>query len=261
MAKAHGRPYWFELTTPDIDGAKAFYGAVLGWQVGDSAMETMDYRLATSGEEMIAGLWNGMGGTPPNWLTYIGVDDSDATAAAITAAGGTVHIGPDDIPNTGRFAVATDPQGGWFAILQPDMSQMSPEEIAKAETTGAFDQEKPGHGSWIELHSTDPAAAWTFYESLFGWTKGEVMPMGEMGDYQMFDHDGATIGAVMSLGGAPVPNWLPYFGVGNVAGTLAAVTDAGGKVEHGPSEIPGDALIAVITDPQGAWFAVVGPKG
>ena len=56
---------------------------------------------------------------PSAWLPYIAVENTDESAAKITELGGKVWVEPRDIPNVGRFAVATDPQGAHFAILGP----------------------------------------------------------------------------------------------------------------------------------------------
>ena len=260
----HGNPCWYELGTSDLKGATAFYEKILGWQITDAGMEGFTYLLARSGDEMVAGLMsNDMqeGPPPPNWLIYFAVDDCDATAARITSAGGSIYKPPADIPGTGRFAVVADPQGAVFGILQPDLSQMTPEQIAKAQTTGAFDQKKAGHGNWNELMTLDPEAGLAFYADLFGWTKGRGMDMGAMGTYQLIQRNGGHIGAIQPLQQAPVPNWLPYFGVnGSVTAVIAAIKEAGGSVHHGPSEVPGPAWIAIAQDPQGAWFALVGPE-
>lgn len=260
----HGNPCWYELGTSDLKGATAFYEKILGWQITDAGMEGFTYLLARSGDEMVAGLMsNDMqeGPPPPNWLIYFAVDECDATAARITSAGGSIYKPPADIPGTGRFAVVADPQGAVFGILQPDLSQMTPEQIAKAQTTGAFDQKKAGHGNWNELMTSDPEAGLAFYADLFGWTKGRGMDMGAMGTYQLIQRNGGDIGAIQPLQQAPVPNWLPYFGVnGSVTAVIAAIKEAGGSVHHGPSEVPGPAWIAIAQDPQGAWFALVGPE-
>lgn len=258
----HGRPCWYELGTSDLDAAAAFYGRILGWRVSDSGMEGFDYRLAQSDGDMVAGLMSSagqQGNPPPNWVIYFAVDDCDKTAADVQAKGGTVYKQPDDIPGTGRYAVVADPQGAVFGLLQPDMSGMSEAEIAKADEGGAFNQNKAGHGNWNELMTSDPEAGLAFYSGLFGWAKGEAMDMGAMGVYQLVRREGADIGAVMGLGDAPVPAWLPYFGVdGAVTKTTEAIASAGGTIHHGPVEVPGPAYIAVAQDPQGAWFAVVG---
>ena len=259
-----GNPCWYELGTSDLNAAGDFYGRILGWQIVDSGMEGFEYHLARSDDDMVAGMMSNagqQGNPPPNWLIYFAVDNCDKTAGDIKAAGGKVYKGPDDIPGTGRFAVVADPQGAVFGLLQPDMSQMSEADRAKAEKGGAFNQKKVGHGNWNELMSSDPEAGFAFYSGLFGWTKGEAMDMGAMGTYQLFQHKGVDIGAMMGLGDAPVPAWLPYFGVdGAVSKVAETITSAGGKIHHGPMEVPGPAYIAVAQDPQGAWFAVVGPE-
>lgn len=260
-----GKPCWYELGTNDLDAAAAFYGRILGWRVVDSGMQGFDYRLAKSGEAMVAGLMSNAGeegGPPPNWLIYFEVGDCDAQVAKIQAAGGGALKGPAEIPGTGRFAVVVDPQGAAFGLLQPDLSGMSAADLAKAEAEGgAFDQNKAGRGNWNELMSTDPQAAFAFYADLFGWTKGEAMAMGDMGVYQLFRHEGADIGGMMGLGDWPSSGWLPYFGVDAAATeTAEAVVSAGGVVRHGPAEVPGPAWIVIAQDPQGAWFAVVSSR-
>lgn len=258
MARIHGRPCWYELTTSEgsLGAAEAFYGALLGWTFGDSGMEGFEYHLATSGGDLVAGAMvtpAEAAGMPPLWLTYFTVDDADKAAADIAAAGGKVWKEPADIPGTGRFAVVGDPQGAGFGILQPD-------PMPGGGAGNAFDQGKPGHGAWSELMTTDPEAGWDFYERLFGWAKGQAMDMGAMGTYQLFSHDGADIGGMMGLGNAPVPCWLPYFGVDDIDAAIGRIEAGGGTLAHGPMEVPGGAFIAVAQDPQGAWFALVGPR-
>ncbi|MFC3167063.1 VOC family protein [Paracoccus fontiphilus] len=258
MTKVHGQPIWFELMTAGgrLAAAGDFYKAVLGWQIADSGMEGFAYHLATSEGDMVAGLMeipDNAAGMPPSWMLYFGVDDADRAAADVTAAGGHVHKGPDDIPGTGRFAVLSDPQGVPFGVL-------APLPMMEGDAGGhAFDQRKAGHGNWTELMTTDPRAGLRFYADLFGWTAGEAMDMGAMGTYQLFRHDGTDIGGMMGITEGQQPFWLAYFGVNGVNPAIGRIRDAGGAVQHGPQEVPGGAHIAVATDPQGAWFAVVGP--
>lgn len=265
----HGNPCWYELTTTQgkLEEAGAFYGKVFGWTVVDSGMEGFAYHLARIGESMIAGLMNmpdDVAGMPPNWMTYFSVDDCDQFCKDATAKGARVFRQPSDIPGTGRFAILADPQGAAFGVLQPNMSEMTEEQIAKMESgeiAGAFDQNRAGHANWNELMTSDPEAGFAFYAGLLGWEKGEAMPMGEMGNYQLFRRNGKDIGAMMGLGNAPVPNWLPYFGAnGSCAAKAEEITAAGGKLLHGPVEVPGPAYIAVFQDPQGAGFAIVAPE-
>ena len=197
-------------------------------------MEGFTYHLATSDGDMVAGLMEltpEMGGMPPFWMIYFGVDDADKAAAAIKAAGGTVHKEPADIPGTGRFAVVGDPQGAGFGILQP-------EPMEGGGAGNAFDQKKAGHGNWNELMSSDPEAGFRFYSDLFGWQKSQAVDMGEMGTYQVFSHDGTDIGGMMGLGNSPVPAWLPYFGTNGVEAAIGADRgrrrQAGARADGGP---------------------------
>ncbi len=261
----HGNPCWYELTASkgNLDLVKEFYSQILGWKVEDSGMEGFDYHLAKSDGDMVAGLMvmpEEVAHMPPFWMIYFAVDDADNFVAEAKATGASVHRAPEDIPGTGRFALLADPQGSAFGILQAEMSNMSAADIAVTEAgQGAFNQNKAGHGHWNELMSIDPKGGFAFYSKMFGWTKGDAMDMGKMGTYQLFRHNDVDIGGMMGLGEAPVPNWLPYFGVeDDVSDKIEAINAAGGTVHHGPMEVPGGAYIAVAQDPQGAWFAVVG---
>lgn len=256
----HGKPCWFELDTlaGGLPAASAFYGTVFGWSVADSGMQGFTYLLASHEDDMVAGLMEipaEAAGMPPAWMIYLDVDDCDAAAEKIGLLGGKVMKPPADIPGTGRFAIAADPQGAVFGILQP-----RPMDPPPPVESGAWNQRKESHGNWIELMSGDPRAGFDFYAELFGWTESRGVEMGEMGIYQLFAWNGADIGGMMGLGRAPAPCWLAYFGVNGVEPAMARIRDGGGTIVSGPHEVPGGAFIAVARDPQGAHFAIVGPK-
>lgn len=245
-----GTPVWYELTTTDFAAAQSFYSKVLGWSVADSGMAGFDYQVASADEVMVAGMMKpSQPGIPANWTIYFAVDDCDASAKAAEEAGGKVCAGPMDIPQVGRFAALSDPQGAMFCILK-----------GEGGDSQAFDQMKRGHGNWHELMSPDPKAGLEFYSKLFGWMASTAMDMGPMGTYQLFSHDGKDIGGMMGQGNAPMPCWLPYFGTEGVDAAIERIKAGGGAIVHGPSEVPGGAWITVAHDPQGAHFAIVGPK-
>ena len=56
-------------------------------------------------------------GTPPHWLVYFAVADTDATVARTVELGGQSLAPPVDIP-IGRFAVLADPRGVVFAVIK-----------------------------------------------------------------------------------------------------------------------------------------------
>ncbi|GGO30674.1 bleomycin resistance protein [Gemmobacter aquaticus] len=244
-----GKPTWYELATPDLAGAAAFYGPLLNWQFRDAGMEGFTYHLASRGEAMVAGMMTVMPEVPPHWLIYFEVASADAAVAATEAAGGRVLMSASDVPETGRFAVLADPQGAAFGILEPLPGMPSQ----------AYDPMQSGHGNWHELNTTEPGPALSFYTALFGWTPTQAMPMGEMGDYQLFAQGGRDIGGMMRLQSADVPPyWMPYFGTASIKAAMAQITASGGKVHHGPQEVPGGAFICLAEDPQGVHFALVG---
>ncbi|WP_372800815.1 VOC family protein [Paracoccus seriniphilus] len=258
MSKMHGRPIWYELagTSAQRKQTEDFYSQLLGWDVQDSGMEGFSYRLARSKGDMVAGMMDmpaEAGDMPPFWMTYFAVENADVAASAAAKAGASLHRPPADIPGTGRFAILVDPQGAAFGILQP-------EEMKDEPAGTAFDQDKPGHGHWHELMTTDPQAALTFYGDVLGWSKSIEVPMGSEGIYHLFSHDGQDIGGMQGMAHAPHPMWLPYFGVNSVRNAVDRISALDGTVIHGPQEVPGGGFIAIALDPQGAMFAIVGPE-
>jgi len=259
----HGRPCWYELsTTPGtLKAAEDFYAKVLGWAFRDAGMDGFAYHLGGIGGDLVVGAMEmpaDASAMPPMWMLYFAVDDADKAVAAMVKAGAKVHREVTVIPGTGRFAMLADPQGAGFGILEPLPMQPG------AEGGFAFDQKKEGHGYWHELMSTDPKAGMAFYGKALGWKPSTSMSMGEMGSYDLFSWQGTDIGGMMrSRPGMPGPGgsfWLPYFGVDSAGAAVKRIEAAGGTVKNGPHEVPGGAFIVVATDPQGALFAVVGPK-
>jgi predicted enzyme related to lactoylglutathione lyase len=116
---------WNELGTRDPGAAKAFYAAVFGWGFRDNDMGEMGtYTEWLNGEDSIGGMLDISGRLPDeipaHWLAYFAVDNTDATIETVNSSGGNVPFGPVDIP-AGRFAVAADPWGAAFAVIQmPD---------------------------------------------------------------------------------------------------------------------------------------------
>jgi len=120
------------------------------------------------------------------------------------------------------------------------------------------DTPQAGEFSWHELATTDPVAAFGFYEKLFGWQKMDAMDMGPSGVYQIFGWSGKSMGGVYRKPKemAAPPNWLAYIHVLDTNKAVDKIKKAGGKVLNGPMEVPGGDLIAQGLDPQGAAFAV-----
>jgi len=259
MSNTHGAFVWYELATIDTAAAKNFYGKVVGWT--DADMEGppgMTYKVLSAGGVGIGGMVAltpdaRAAGARPGWIGYIGVDDVDASARKVTELGGSIHRGPDDIPTIGRFALAADPGGGLFTLFKP---MGGPEPMPVPRGT-------PGHAGWRELMAADGAAAFDFYAELFGWTKDMAVDMGAMGVYQTFAKDGVQTGGMMTKppGTPGGPAWGYYFNVESATAGLERIKAAGGQVTNGPMEVPNGDWIVQGVDPQGAFFAIVGPRG
>ena len=114
-----GAMTWNELLTKDSHAATKFYLGLLGMEEGET-MGPMDYTLLRSQGVDVAGVMEitpDMGPVPPHWAVYFAVPDVDATVAQAQALGGGVMVPGTDIPDIGRFACLTDPQGAVFSIF------------------------------------------------------------------------------------------------------------------------------------------------
>jgi len=118
--KTEGAFSWNELMTSDVEGAKAFYGELLNWQLVDEETSCGNYTFAKLGDKQLAGIMalpEESKEMRPSWGAYITVDDVDATAAKVQQLGGKVLVGPQDMPDVGRFVVIQDPQGACISLI------------------------------------------------------------------------------------------------------------------------------------------------
>ena len=250
---------WYELMTPDAEGSKTFYDAVVGWNIGEGVAEYNGYRMIGTADDGFTGgvlpITDEMQqhGARPTWLGYLNVRDVDAKVAEIESAGGKTLMGATDIPNVGRIAMVADPQGAPFYVMKP-----IPPEGKENQASTVFSPTDQGRCAWNELSTSDPVAARQFYGQQFGWTSDNFMPMGEHGEYRFIDNEGLTLGAIAGAMEGQHPHWRFYFRVPSVGSAKQTVEAKGGKVIMGPMEVPGGDHIVIGIDPQGAEFALVG---
>ncbi len=254
-----GRFVWYDLLTTDVDAAKAFYMDVVGWSLQRWDGGGKPYFMWVAGEAPIGGMMEltpqmRQAAAPPHWMAYVAVDDVDAAAARASELGGQIRLPGTDIPEIGRFAVITDPQGAAISLFR-----------AAGEPMPAPDRMRTGVVGWHELNTTDQPGAWSFYSDLFGWRHASSFDMGEDGVYFMFrqadEPQDAAAGGMSEMAkrlNVP-PHWLYYFNVADLDGALERVAAGGGQVQNGPMDVPGGGRIAQCMDPQGGAFALFEP--
>jgi predicted enzyme related to lactoylglutathione lyase len=120
---AHGVPSWIELLTRDTAAAGEFYRTLFGWTSAPmpTGSPDMEYTIFSMGETMTAGMVGitpEMGDFPPHWACYMNVADVDVAVAKARALGGSIQLEPHDIPNVGRIAGITSPQGVMFYVIR-----------------------------------------------------------------------------------------------------------------------------------------------
>jgi predicted enzyme related to lactoylglutathione lyase len=265
MTNPVGSFIWYELMTPDPDGAAAFYGPIVGWKIEGHSPPgaAMDYRMLARDDGGYAGgvlkLIEPMraGGARPCWLGYFYVTDVDAAVAAIVADGGKALMPAVDL-DVGRIAMVTDPQGVPHYVMTPKPPAGAPADAR----SDVYDRMAPQRVAWNELYSPDLEAAKAFYARHYHFEFNDSMPMGPMGDYCFIDHGGQQIGAMMQKPPeAPAGMWNFYIRVSEIGRAAAQVKELGGQAFGDPMEVPGGEWIVNGTDPQGAIFSFVGPKG
>ena len=251
MSDNTGKFVWHEWMGKDVGGAVEFYRDVVGWDIAENNMAGFPYNIGSVNGYGVAGLFP----TPPQaegmpscWTGYIWVENVEAAAAKLKAAGGHIVREPMDIPNVGRFALATDPQGAYFALFR-DAGGAPPNPPPPGT---------PGLLGWRELHASDGAAALPWYIDQFGWKEDRQMDMGPMGVYRMFDNGGQQGGVMPKSQHGPF--WLYYFLVEAADAAAARVAAKGGKVLNGPEEVPGGMWAMQCADREGAMFGLVAAK-
>jgi predicted enzyme related to lactoylglutathione lyase len=246
-----GKVVFVELVTPDLSAAEHFYGGLFGWTFRDFQVGPTGYSEAYLDGRMVAGMVQKTVplGEPkrPSWLTFIAAKDVDAVEKIALRHGGKVLREAHDIPNRGRQAVLSDPQGAVFAVLASSSGD-TPDELAD-----------PGEWIWSSLLTSDPDNGAAFYQDLF--------------DYEVFEADSPDKGEHLTLatenyarasanplpGGNPNmhPHWLNYIRVEDAAATAQKVVAMGGRVLLAPRTDRHGGKIAIVADPSGAPFGLM----
>ena len=241
-----GRFTWFEHLSNDPSAAGRFYAEVLPWTIETMPMPGMSYPMIKAGEAAVGGLATlPKGVTTPHWISYVSVEDVEATARKVTANGGKALMDAFEIPTIGRMQPVADPQGGALLLFR---SVNDDRPASKG----------PGTMHWNELWCGDAKAALGFYSTVFGYAHSSM----EMGGstYYVLENEGKPRGGIMQSPVAGIPtHWLPYVSVTDLDATVARVGRNGGKAEGDAIEVPGVGRFAFVRDPQGARLGLITP--
>jgi predicted enzyme related to lactoylglutathione lyase len=239
---------WPELATSDQKAGVAFYRALFGWDVNEQPIgPTEVYSMfQMRGKAVGAGCTQQPDekkmGVPPHWNSYVSVANVDEATKKAESLGGKVLMPPFDVMDAGRMAVLQDPTGAVFEVWQANRS------------IGAQILNEPGALCWTELTTSDTKAAEAFYTALFGWVPKRSP------EYTEFSVAGTpSIGMMAKPPQMPahIPSyWMPYFQVANCDSSTAKAKELGGNVMVGPQDIPNTGRFTIVSDPQGAVFAL-----
>ena len=151
---------WHELHTPDIDGAKAYYGGLMGWRFQTEHAASFAWGEGAGAYHLIeagGGVHGGMAaleGGGAHWLYYVRVDDVEAVLEKARDLGATIERPAFEVPGVGGNAVIADPGGARIGLSAP--SYVAP----------------PPAGVFLRDHllTVDLEGAASFYGELCGWT-------------------------------------------------------------------------------------------
>lgn len=268
-----GVPCWADATYRDAAAAADFYRGLFGWELEDTMPSDrpghyFQARLDGGRVAAVGSIVDDVTPTAePAWVSYVWVDDADATTEIARRAGAAVIIEPTDIPGSGRLSLFADPQGAVIGLWQP------------GDHRGATTINQHGSVVFNDLYTTDLDAAAAFYRDVFGWgiedTGGITMwTMAAYGDHLETLQPGlrdqmAQMGApgfenvVASVQTTDGPaRWGITFAVDDVETSTARAVELGATLLSGPTQTSW-VIEAELRDPQGAPFTLsqFGPEG
>ncbi|WP_344961446.1 VOC family protein [Streptomyces thioluteus] len=256
VAGPRSAPCWADVMLPDVEAGKRFYGGLFGWTFRDAGPEYSSCTEAFRDGRAVAALAPKPDGRMPTaWCVYFSSTDAAATAGRITEAGGQVVTGPFAVGPFGTMLLAADPGGAVLGVWQAGSHR------------GFEERGTPGSFAWTEVYTRDAAAVDAFYERVFGLVAHA--PGGDAtADYALWTPVGLPPGPGDAVGGRAVmgegfpevmpAHFLVHFAVADCDAAAETAGRLGGRVRRGPREAP-YGRFAVLTDSQGADFAVVEP--
>ncbi|SEG54007.1 hypothetical protein SAMN05216223_10698 [Actinacidiphila yanglinensis] len=248
-----GTPCWADAMFSDLEGAKSFYGDVLGWTFGEAAGEYGNYTQAYSDGKAVAAVVPPMPGSEGQsaWCLYLASPDAAATADKVKAAGGELLMEPMQVGEFGTMLLAKEPGGAVFGVWQAGQHR------------GFEKRGEPGAYAWAEFFTRDTASTDGFLKEAFPYRAQQMAD--EHVDFKVFSIDGTSNPVLGRMRmGDEFPPTVPayvnvYFAVDDCDVAVKKAGDRGAQLRFGPMTSP-FGRFAALTDPQGANFTVIDMK-
>ncbi|MFF1450476.1 VOC family protein [Streptomyces sp. NPDC058274] len=243
-----GTPCWADAMFSDVEGAKSFYGDVLGWTFSEASSEYGNYTQAYADGKAVAAVVPPMPGQEGHsaWCLYFASPDAAATAQKIRDNGGEVVMEPMQVGEFGTMALARDPGGVVFGVWQAGIHE------------GFEAKAVPGAYCWAEVFTRSPEKSDAFFPAVFSYRAQQMED--DQVDFRLFSlGDEAVLGRMTMTDDFPpeVPPYINvYFTVDNCDAAVARATERGGILRFGPMNTP-FGRFAALSDPQGASFSVI----
>ena len=127
----------FEIPAKNVQALKSFYENVLGWKITQTPVGGMEYwiiqTVPTDEKGMLQrpGVNGGLYPRTPDMpnatqVNYISVENIDEYITKVTTSGGKIIVPKQQVPTVGSIAVAADPEGNAFGLIQPEMPPTTP---------------------------------------------------------------------------------------------------------------------------------------
>ncbi|MDF3301287.1 VOC family protein [Streptomyces tropicalis] len=246
--RPEGTPCWADAMFSDVEGAKRFYGEVLGWTFGESSSEYGNYTQAYADGKAVAAVVPPMPGQEGHsqWCLYFASPDAAATARRIRDHGGEVLMEPMQVGDFGTMCLAREPSGAVFGVWQAGRH----EGFEAVATPGAY--------CWAEVFTRRPDRADAFLGGVFGYRARRIED--DAVDFMMFDVGGDPVLGRMRMTEEFPPEVPPYinvyFTVPDCDTAVERAVALGAVLRFGPMDSP-FGRFAALTDPQGANFSVI----
>ena len=216
-----------------MEASNAFYGALFGWEADDQGEDMGHYTLMRKSGKTVAGNMAAMSEEQPSvWVTYISVDDADATVDLAKKAGATVFVEPMDVSDIGRMAVFADPDG------RSDR-RLAAEDLHRGRTGQ--------RGRRLRVERAEHPGPPRGQSLLRGGVRVEPndLDMGGMNytEWKLGDRSVAGMMTMPDMVPAEVPaHWLVYFGVEDTDATVVQGDRARGNHARAAHRYPSGAL-------------------